>query len=76
MKEKMFKVTHSNAKKAPSTAKGPGSKPQGGGGTPMPKHTAKKVSPSSMKVKPSGPVAPKITSVDQITSFRKKKYGI
>lgn len=44
----------------------------------MPQHDARKVSPSSMKHKKAGPVAPKkkITSTEQIVDYRKKKYGI
>jgi hypothetical protein len=41
----------------------------------MPKFAGKKVSPSSMKVKAAGPIAPKITSVSQIESYRKSKFG-
>lgn len=43
----------------------------------MPKHDARKVSPSSMKIKPAGKVAPKkkITSTQQLVDYRKKKYG-
>lgn len=45
---------------------------------PLAKAAGKKVSPSSMKVKSAGPVAPKkgITSTQQIVDYRKKKFGI
>lgn len=44
---------------------------------PMSKATGKKVSPSTMKVKKAGAVAPpkKVTSTQQLVDYRKKKYG-
>lgn len=44
----------------------------------MPAYEGRKVSPSSMKHKKAGPVAPKkkITSTQQIVDYRKKKYGV